>query len=1269
MRNKFKLLLIGLSLILFTGLTLGSAPILSGVGSSDITSDSATINYAVDSSDADTYVEYGLTSSLGSSIGPFTGDTSYSKTLSSLSPETTYYYSVFAYNSSNASEFSNSTIASFTTTTAAITATAPIISGVSSSDVTSDSASISYDVDQSDADTYVEYGLTSSLGSSIGPFTGDTSYSKTLSSLSPETTYYYSVFAYNSSNASEFSNSTIASFTTTSAAITATAPSISGVSSSDIASDSASISYDVDQSDADTYVEYGLTSSLGSSIGPFTGDTSYSKTLSSLSSSTTYYYSVFAYNSSNSSLFSNSTIDSFTTSSSSSSDAPDASFDTNVTEGAVSLIVQFNDTSDNDPTSWEWDFDDDSDNSTVQNPVHTFDSVGTYNVTLTATNDDGSDSTTVTITVYSKTYYTGDRIWDENADQSEDKYIWDAKSFSGFFYDLESGLSSETMTIYNIDRSLGDGDIVYQTRPVETDFEHSDWGSYQVIGFMAEKYFAAYNDNSSIDGVEEVSMMSSGQLSKILIDNDDEESIYSGSSLILEDGYELNIVQVDVNGDKVLLTLTKDGDEVDEGVVSSNSDYIYQTDIGDADDVVQIAVHVDSVFSGTESNAVFIQGIFQISDDYTELDDGDSFGEMEVTSVSDDLIEMENDGTVSLSAGNSITLMGKIKLIVADNDDLRFAPYVDMSDPGTYELRGTVIEDEDSFTWTPLNFEGFYYDIDEGIQTETLELTDISGRTIDDGGLVYTSEPASVEFEHSDWGEFQVIGFMAEKYFAGYTDDTEVDGVDDVSIMGDGLLAKVLLDDDDKSSIYSGSSLILEDGYELTINQVDVNGEKVLVTLSKDGDEIEDTVVSSDSDYVYETDLGDTDDVPIIIIHFNEVFSGSESNAVFIKGIFQISDDYIELEDGDTYGEMEITSYDDDSIVMKNEDSISLSKDKDISLMGDVGIRVADSGTLRYYPYVEVTTAASESLSISLSDSTVSEGDGVTITVKSRGSRIADATVKVEGTTIGTTDDEGTIDYDADEVGTLEITATKDGYISASEDLEVIDPDDESLAMSIEVSPNEVYEGSSMTIYVLTAIGGEAVSGASVTFDGSSIGTTDSDGSVTYTATETGTHTIEATKSGMNDAELSFKVNELAAEFDFSNLEISPEEIKQGQEATITANVINTGTAEGSYNVTLSIDGEVVDSQTISLSIGNSTTVEFTHEEDEIGTYEVQVGDLTTTYEVFEKSGTIWYVLGAICLAAVGGVAYLFTAGGWTVEIAQAKVAEAIEAVKELIGK
>ena len=61
--------------------------------------------------------------------------------------------------------------------------------------------------------------------------------------------------------------------------------------------------------------------------------------------------------------------------------------------------VKFTDTSTNTPLSWVWDFGDGTPNSTLKNPSHRFDLVGiaTWTVTLTATNLDGSDSTTDTV--------------------------------------------------------------------------------------------------------------------------------------------------------------------------------------------------------------------------------------------------------------------------------------------------------------------------------------------------------------------------------------------------------------------------------------------------------------------------------------------------------------------------------------------------------------------------------------------------------------------------------------------------------------------------------------------------------------------------------------------------------------------------------------------------------------------------------------------------------------------------------------------------------
>lgn len=77
---------------------------------------------------------------------------------------------------------------------------------------------------------------------------------------------------------------------------------------------------------------------------------------------------------------------------------PTAVFEANVTRSMAPATVQFNDTSAGCPTAWSWDFGDGK-TSDEQNPVHTFEEVGAYTVTLTVTNDAGTGTATETITV------------------------------------------------------------------------------------------------------------------------------------------------------------------------------------------------------------------------------------------------------------------------------------------------------------------------------------------------------------------------------------------------------------------------------------------------------------------------------------------------------------------------------------------------------------------------------------------------------------------------------------------------------------------------------------------------------------------------------------------------------------------------------------------------------------------------------------------------------------------------------------------------------
>ncbi|MGB9928972.1 MAG: S-layer protein domain-containing protein [Methanosarcina sp.] len=915
----------------------------------------------------------------------------------------------------------------------------------------------------------------------------------------------------------------------------------------------------------------------------------------------------------------------------------------------------------------EWFVNDESertDESTSSSYNFEGEETGQYTVEAVITDPNGiygQLTKTWTVNVQSSSYTSGNRIWDASRNMSTEEYTWNAQSYSGFFYDLNTGVSSEEMTITDISRSIDAGNIEYVTRPTDTDFEYGDWGSYQVIGFMAEKYFAGYNDNSTVVD-DTISPISDGILAKILVDTDEKTSANSGDSLALEEGYALNIMEVDVNGETVWVQLEKDGEVVDEAFISSGDDYVYEKTLGESEDVPVIIAHFGTVFAGTETSAVFIQGLFQISEDYIELQNGDTFGEMEVTSLSSSEIRMENEDNIGLDEGETIDLMGKVKLQVADDNVLRFAPVLDTSESGTYELRGTVYEEDDPLPiWSPLNFEGFYYNIDEGIGTEELRVEEFDGRDIPSGSLVYESTPQTVEFEHNDWDNFTVVGFMADKYFAGYPDGALDGQVDDVSLLSDNILTKVLTDTDDKESMSSGSALVLEEGYSLNVVEVDVNGETVWVQLEKDGEVVDEAFISSGDNYIYEADLGEAENIPLIIANFGTVFAGSETSAVFIEGLFQISDEYIEINNEDTFGEMEISSISESGITMKNEDDIGLGQDETVEVMGNVSFKTADDDTLRFYPFVEVESGgnATDQLKINVPEEIiVNEPFEIEITAADKS--VEGASVTVNETEQGETDANGIIEYTAEELGPLKITAEKEDYSSANRNVEVI-PQKE--GMSLNITPETVYVGDTITIETLEKIGGNPIEDVNVSVDGQSLGKTGSDGKFTYTANETGTIEISAVKAGYANETANVRIRDFEAIFEVSNLVIDPLEVSAGDEAKITATVENKGNAAGNYTAELRVNESVVDTKSVPLEVGQNTTVSFEHVEEVPGTYNVQLGDEIGTYTVKEKSSMLLYVLGAIVLLIIGGIGYFFTKSGGDFSTLQEKVKELFNSV------
>lgn len=284
------------------------------------------------------------------------------------------------------------------------------------------------------------------------------------------------------------------------------------------------------------------------------------------------------------------------------------------------------------------------------------------------------------------------------------------------------------------------------------------------------------------------------------------------------------------------------------------------------------------------------------------------------------------------------------------------------------EIRGKVATD--GATWTADDFAGFYYDIDDNIKTEELTTIVTDGKLLEPDGVTYTTTAQSDDFDFAAWGSYNVIGFMAEKYFAGYidtpdsTDDVLFEESDDENVLSDEQLLKILKDDDTEMTVTSGTPLEMEEGYELAIKSIDIDGNKVYLELSKNGAVVDSKVISpsaanagmKDKTYVYKMDIGDSKDVVIVAAHFKNAFRGADQNLATIDGIWQLSDAPVDVSENTEYDKMTIQTVTVDSVTMNNEDNdITLSKNKEISLMPGVSIRTADADELRYYIYKSVT--------------------------------------------------------------------------------------------------------------------------------------------------------------------------------------------------------------------------------------------------------------------------------------------------------------------------
>ena len=462
------------------------------------------------------------------------------------------------------------------------------------------------------------------------------------------------------------------------------------------------------------------------------------------------------------------------------------------------------------------------------------------------------------------------------------------------------------------------------------------------------------------------------------------------------DDYIIHVKDVNLTAGTAIISIEKNGMDFYRRTVKQDDTLIFEKGINRAQTLGGpptekqnvpmgflpiIAVHVDSLRAEGEKSAVIINGIFQLSDIYTDIDpESNSF---EITEVSErsiivknrikvglSLNESENFVTIDGTGISSVYLMNNIRLNIARSSILRFLVYDEDFHYDKHKHRGAVYTgSKPVLAWDGLNFPGFWYDLDSNSFSEKLEINNISGKKIPTGDLTYSLFGIRTPLEltrikgtdmYGTNVTYLAFGLGTDKYLA-------VNGKS-------GILSKVLLEYTnnrfDKRTFVQEEMWELGECYNLTVKSIDPSDvpRKALLSLSKNGEVLKEEWIPAGGIFsYYDQNLTGTKDIPKFATYLDSVFSGSTSDLIQLRYTWFISSNFIEIHEGERLGVFNITKLEPNYIEMKNDHAIELIPGSRINLIENLGFVIADSADMRFYPSnmipMEVSTEATSNAS------------------------------------------------------------------------------------------------------------------------------------------------------------------------------------------------------------------------------------------------------------------------------------------------------------------
>jgi S-layer protein (TIGR01567 family) len=168
---------------------------------------------------------------------------------------------------------------------------------------------------------------------------------------------------------------------------------------------------------------------------------------------------------------------------------------------------------------------------------------------------------------------------------------------------------------------------------VGTDYKCSSWSNrYPLINLFGEKDVPLLTNNDPIWKCHV------DKLAKLVLDSNDKYTLKTDENLDLGHGYSLKVREIDEGYDKAWLEFCKNGQSVDDAIISTDSDdnnWIYFRDnIQGADNIPVLKVHLGDIYGDKNNRIVQIDGLWLIDyENATTLKIGDKIGDFTLEKI------------------------------------------------------------------------------------------------------------------------------------------------------------------------------------------------------------------------------------------------------------------------------------------------------------------------------------------------------------------------------------------------------------------------------------------------------------------------------------------------------------------------------------------------------------------------------------------------------------------------------------------------------------